>query len=886
MIPSPRTNRIVWPLDSHAASMLTPLVGGKGRALAELSGSGAAIPEWFAIAPEAGSTDMSAGLREEISVATAMLGNGHAGEVFAVRSSALEEDGSARSFAGQFESYLFVAAADVPDRVCRVWQSASSERVIAYLGARASGSAPIAPAVIVQRMIDADAAGVAFSADPVDGRRDIAVVTAVLGLGTALVSGDVDADTFRVGADGGIVERRIAVKRTADRRSANAPSGVAPEPVPDARSNTPALDDSQVLAIAVLARSIAERFGCPYDIEWAVRDGKIFLLQARPITALPREPAGARAIWDNSNIAESYGGVTTPLTFTFARRAYAAAYRSFFRIVWTPSRTLADLDPIFSHVLGLVRGRMYYNLLNWYRMIAVLPGFTINRAFMEQMMGVKEALPDEIAAELSRANTSRRAGDAIALVRMAIGIGINGLRLPGRINEFRRTFNALMGPHRPDLSSTSLEALAVEYRRLESGLATSWDAPIANDFFAMIFFGTLRKLSTAWCADPAGTLPNDLLLAEGGMISAEPAARVRVLARIAAQNSSLTTALCDAPPARALAAARTSVQFATELDRYLDQFGDRCESELKLESLTLIDDPTPLLRAVGRLARGATPDTPSGGADSGSYRPSSGLAAREAALERVQRELRGAPFRRIAFGWVLSNARRRIVDRENLRFDRTRLFGRIRSIFVEIGRRIVESGALDVERDIFFLELEEILGHIEGGASTADLRGLVAVRKAEFTAALAGAPPPERFETRGAPSASALTAAESAASRAEQARSASANPLQRAGLGCCPGKVRGAVRVIRDPHDALLQPGEILVAERTDPGWVMLFPAASGILVERGSLLSHAAIISRELGIASVVGIPGLTAWLRDGDVVEFDGATGVVELRSRAAGA
>jgi pyruvate,water dikinase len=468
---------------------------------------------------------------------------------------------------------------------------------------------------------------------------------------------------------------------------------------------------------------------------------------------------------------------------------------------------------------------------------------------------------------------------------MTIALVVRAAGLPGRINDFRRTFNALMGPRRPDFSSTSLEVLALEYRRLEKGLAMSWDAPIANDFFAMVFFGTLRKLSTAWCDDAAGTLPNDLLLAEGGMISAEPAARVRALAGIAAQSPQLTTALCNAPPGEALAAARSSARFATELDGYLDQFGDRCESELKLESLTLLDDPTPLLRAAGRLAARPASDMSVSGRILSDGTSSPGLAPRTAASERVRRALRGAPLRRMTFDWVLANARQRIVDRENLRFDRTRLFGRIRAIFVAIGRRLASMATLDDERDIFYLELEEVLGYIEGGASTADLRGLVAVRKAEFTAALDGAAPPERFETRGAPSASALTVAASAASHIENARTASANPMQRRGLGCCPGIARGEVRVIRDPHAALLQTGEILVAERTDPGWVVLFPAARGILVERGSLLSHAAIVSRELGIPSVVGIAGLTSWLHDGDVVEFNGASGIVELLSRREG-
>jgi pyruvate,water dikinase len=153
---------------------------------------------------------------------------------------------------------------------------------------------------------------------------------------------------------------------------------------------------------------------------------------------------------------------------------------------------------------------------------------------------------------------------------------------------------------------------------------------------------------------------------------------------------------------------------------------------------------------------------------------------------------------------------------------------------------------------------------------------MVALRTRQYAQFVAVRPPPDRFSTYGM--VNPLVADE----RAKE--SVANDPHSRRGTGCCAGKVRGIVRVIRDPRGAELRAGEILVAERTDPGWVMLFPAAAGILVERGSLLSHSAIVSRELGIPGIVSIPGLTSWLCDGDEVEFDGSAGVVRLLARAA--
>jgi pyruvate,water dikinase len=260
---------------------------------------------------------------------------------------------------------------------------------------------------------------------------------------------------------------------------------------------------------------------------------------------------------------------------------------------------------------------------------------------------------------------------------------------------------------------------------------------------------------------------------------------------------------------------------------------------------------------------------------------------RREAERRAYAKLAGHPIRRLVFRWVLANARARVRDRENLRFERTRVFGRVRRIFVELGRRLYSLDLLGDPRDIFYVELDEALGLVEGTTTTTDLKGLVAVRRAEFARYRAEEPPPDRFETRGVVSiaverlrrAPVVRVAPGGESNTDEA----GDSEDRTGIGCCPGIVRGPVRVVRDPKHAELRPGEILVAERTDPGWILLFAAAAGVLVERGSVLSHSAIVARELGIPTIVAIPGVTAWLSDGDVVELDGSSGVVRKLANA---
>ena len=872
-------------------------MGGKAAALSSLAGTGLRIPAWFVIAPEAFEAGLSAAQRHALlraedqkelreCFAAVMPASEVMAEVeerfaaldcdarfVAVRSSGVQEDGVEHSFAGQFDSFLSVTRERLADRIIDVWRSGFSERVLAYRRENDLEGLPQAPAVLVQEMVDSEVSGVAFSADPVTGRRSVAVVSALHGLGTALVGGDADADTWRINFDGTILERDIVAKNLAHRPAPNSAEGFAAQEVAEPAASEPALTDEVAARVAELARRAERHFGRPQDIEWAMRGGELFLLQSRPITslAITPDPDGVRAIWDNSNIVESYSGITTPLTFSFALHAYEGVYREFCRLLGVTRAKIAANDLTFRRMLGLVQGRVYYNLLNWYRVIALLPGYTFNRRFMEQMMGVRESLPDEITAGAATASRAARMLDLLRLGRTMGGMAVNQVRLPRMIDRFYDRLNRALAPPDPPLEARRLDQLVADYRALESSLLTRWDAPLINDFFAMIFFGVLGRLTAKWCPDEEdeyGSLHNDLVCDQGGMISAEPARRIVEMATVTARDPELTAILCDGPVNAAEGALRGHEELAQLYDDYLGTFGDRCLDELKLESTTLQDDPEPLLRSIGhaaaRLARGQPFDT---GIQS---------SVRQNAEERVRRALARRPLRRAVFAWVLRNARGRVRDRENLRFERTRLFGRVRRIFLEAGRRLFAEGVLDDPRDIFYLELDEIVAYTEGAAACDDLRGLAGVRRRAFERYAELEAPADRFETFGAPYI-ANGYAGSAASAAGEADAEAENGLR--GLGCCPGIVRGRARVIRDPRGAELQQGEILVAERTDPGWIMLFPAAAGILVERGSLLSHSAIVAREMGIPAIVSIAGVTRRIETGSWVEMDGARGTVRL-------
>ncbi|GET38022.1 PEP/pyruvate-binding domain-containing protein [Microseira wollei] len=844
------------------------LMGGKARAIAQLQSEGFLIPNGFVVSAAAFEDSVNTqqkfdetslqqykaiqtGLvtvqpREavQLELLQALAELCPNAELLAVRSSASDEDGMQHSFAGQFDSFLHVKPADVVDKIAAVWRSGFNIRVLNYRQELGLSPIPHPPAVLIQRMVNAEVSGVAFAADPVTGRRSIAVVSAVPGLASSLVSGENDADTYRVDREGSIIERQIIGEK-------------------------PILKDNQILAVAELARQVSKYFQVPQDIEWAIESGQLYLLQSRPITALAQmpDPDGIFNLWDNSNIAESYSGVTTPLTFSFARRAYEEVYRQFCYFMGVPTDTINQHNDTFSRMIGLIQGRVYYNLLSWYRVLALLPGFKVNRRFMEQMLGLKESLPESIVSDLHAATWQNRLQDSWRLLMTVVGLIKNYFLLPRRRRKFyQRLAKAL--PPQFNIEALRTDELAAYYRHVERQLITRWDAPLINDFFAMIFYGVLRRMTEQWCKDKSLTLQNDLIGGEGGIISTEPAQRMLEMAGLISENIVFVNFLMDESLEVILSAMERVPQFKLQYQQYLEKFGDRCLEELKLESPTLHDDPLPLLRAVGQLAQVQTTEKQNNLPKENPLRKAAELKAR--------RGLRSNPIRKLLFNWVLKNTRHRVRDRENLRFERTRVFGRARRVFVELGKRFYALNLIEDCRDIFYLEVEEILGYIEGTATCTDLQGLVGVRKAEFAKYREMPAPADRFETHGI-----------VYQGLQFKNHLSPSPITDSylqGIGCSPGLVRGSVRVISDPKQVVgedkgepLKPGTILVAERTDPGWILLFPAAAGLLVERGSLLSHAAIVARELGIPAIVSIPGVTQWLKDGDWVELDGSTGRV---------
>lgn len=708
------------------------------------------------------------------------------------------------------------------------------------------------PSVIVQKMINSEKSGVAFGANPVNSNIKQIVISAVYGLGSGLVDGIATADTYILEEDK--IEKQIATK---DYCHILENGKVVQKEVEKELKQKQILSENQVIQIKELVKKASEYFGRFQDIEWAIEGENLYLLQSRPITTLSSNREGKINVFDNSNIVESYGGITTPLTFSFIRMVYENVYIELCKIFNVKQEKIEINSQMFKNMLALIDGRVYYNLYGWYGMLSMFPGLGSNKKFMEQMMGVKETLPDDLFP-VPQATFK----DKIGLVNTGWGLVKGFLTIRKMTKKFYGRLNYALKDK--NIENMDLYELHDYYYELERQLLHKWDAPLVNDFLAMIFYGKLREECKKLFMEEADLIHNDLLCDEGGIISSEPAKRIKEMARVVNKNDELLELLESKDKQKIQRELPKYDEFNRLLNEYLDKFADRCLEELKLETLTLRDDPTNLYASITTFARRLKIVE---------VEDIDERKNREAAERKVKEKLKFKPLERRKFKFILKNARFTVKNRENLRFERTRLFGRVRNLFLRIGFILTSMNVIEEKRDIFYLEIDEILFYIDGKSTTNNLKELIKIRKEQYTK-YKNTSPDERFYSYGAVNIGNSFKKE----KLENTNKESKAKLK--GIGASPGIVTGKVRIIKDPTNAKIEQGEILVAEFTDPGWIMLFPASSGILVERGSLLSHSAIVSRELGIPAVVGITGLIDSLKDGDIVELNGTTGEVKIK------
>jgi rifampicin phosphotransferase len=685
-------------------------------------------------------------------------------------------------------------------------------------------------AVVVQQMVAATASGVAFGINPLNGNKAEKIINAIQGLGENLVSGQQNADAYRV-SNNIITERKLI-------------------------DVTPVLSDDQILIIADQLTKVENFFGQPQDIEFAFEKDTFYLLQSRPVTTTVSTEK--TIVWDNSNIVESYPGLTLPLTFSFIEKMYEAVYRQFSLVMGVGKKVVEKNNNVYANMLGLLNGRVYYNLNSWYASLAQLPGYSVNAEFMEKMMGVREKPPIE-STKKSRAGI----GDYWQIVSAVAGI-IKNLATARKmkkkfINDFDDVYNRFS---QKDYASVSLQEIITDYQTFEKLMVSRWKAPLVNDLFAMIYFGLLQKQCTKYAPD-FPNLSNQLIASSKDIITTEPLRLLPALASKIAANEKLREIFIEKNNEEIWQYLQLSA-FTKErklIQEYINVWGERCVAELKLETITYRQQPERLIALLQSYIQ----------SNIFSYIENENTAIERRDAENIiQQRLKGKWVKQKLFRHVLKQARYFVSNRENLRYYRTKGFGMVRQMMSAAGTILQKENNIDHERDIFYLQLPELLQLDNNSTIVDSLKSKISKRKKDYQL-FETMPLPERIITNGKPPEYIIQPLQNTIQQGDT--------TELKGIPCSAGVVRSTIRIVREASALTSLNGSILATYATDPGWVVLFPSAAGIITERGSLLSHAAIVSREMGIPCIVGVNGLMDSVKDGAEIIMDGSTGIIRI-------
>ena len=810
------------------------LAGGKAANLSRLIRAGFAVPDGFVVNTRAyncaraqGAAQMLADVAEEVQTAYRLLGGG----AVAVRSSATAEDMVGASMAGQYETFLDIEGESaLLKAVRRCWASLDTPRVQAYLREHGIDPARVAMAVIVQRLVPADAAGVLFTTNPHDGRTREMLLEASWGLGEMIVSGRVQPDVLRLEQDTGrVLEAIIGDKQV---RLAAGASDESPVEEPSRRKSC--LRGRDVYRLWQLGRHVAEHFGCPQDIEWAIHGDELYLLQSRPITTardieaydevlhaaqchLRQELAAGRGPWVQHNLAETVPH-TTPLTWSILKRfmsgsgGLGAMYR---QAGFEPSALVCQ-----EGFLECIAGRIYMDVTRAPGMLSA--GFP----FAYDLEEVKRN-PDAGQTPPTVAHGSfwaqHRAGRRLATVTAGLHTLATTLERDLRDKLFQEVAVAVSQAKRTDLHSLPAGQLLTRWWDDENLILDTFGPRLLMP--GLIAAMAMRELRTflqevLWDED-IDTLAQ--LLSAGG----EPDRTVR-------SNAELYE-VAKGP---------------RSLETWLAQHGHRAAGEFDLAQPRWREQPTAVQEMADRLAAGEGPLE--------RHRRHADVINRQVASLRARLTNRqGRELDRL-----VSLVRGYITLREDSKDFLMLGYDLLRDLALEIGRR------LDVGDDVFYVTREELLEALcVGFAPYHRIEQRKAAYRAEIRLALPRVIDAGAIDTLGAtpdivPNSDGYKA-----------------------LAVSSGQAQGRATILYSPTEAGdLGHGYILVCPSTDPSWTPLFINAAGLVLECGGVLSHGAIVARELGLPAVV-LPGATKLFREGEEIRVDGHHGRVSSAGAFAG-
>jgi pyruvate,water dikinase len=810
-------------------------VGGKAWQLARLRRFGVPVPE-FLVIPAVFSRQRQAGVPAELLAAleAAIERRGWQGLALAVRSSAVGEDGSKASFAGIYRSCLNVLGGEqLAAAIAAVWASLDTPTAAAYRQKLGMPEAP-AMAVIVMPMVAAQASGIAFTCDPLNGRFDRLVVHAQWGLGESLVAGQAAGDEYifveNAASEWHLLERRAGSKKTisvALAAGGTASLAVSPE---RAAAFVLATGEAEQLANLLYDAAIALDFVSPfYDLEWAWDGQRFWVTQARPVTARPYRSyealRGQPVIWTRGNTCEVMPEPLSPCDWAFSRWGVNSLLEQGWKLCGYP------LLPGVQRA-GLFHGRLYLeaSILQWeaWDAIGLPPG-----QFNALMGGHQPAIA---VPPISWRQRLLRLGRMLRYLVLAPGQRRRGMAAVARVHAAAR-----------QAQQAALPTDAAGLHRLLRQQALAAGAEVEMHFLQGSGGSTLSLLVPM--LDQAFPGEGQALLA-ALLAGGEPSVTAQQGYALLALAGLAKSPECYGKPEK-------SPKFQKAFAEFLEKYGHRGHYETYYRSPRLREQPALLLAQIAALAD----------VDEGALRQRQ-QAARQQAWAKVATRL---PFwRRLLLRQMLKAANQECNQREAARSAIVASLDAARRTILAAAQLGVEQGALRQVADCFLGMPSEAFRALAGDLPPAGMLARVREREAIFQAwEKEEAPEYLLVDAVGSPQAPARPAA----------REAGEGTVWR-GVATGTGVARGRVRVLRHPAEGkALLPGEILVAPSTDPGWTPLFLQAAGLVVETGGYMSHGAIVAREFALPAVVNLPGIMEVLRDGDQIEVDGMRGEVRL-------
>ncbi len=766
--------------------------------------------------------------------------------LWAVRSSATNEDGVHASFAGVYCTRLGIPLEEMGLAVKDLWMSIWDERVLNYHATSGSSELPPAMAVVIQPLLEAQAAGVAYSIHPLTGRATQVAINAVAGLAAALVDGRATPDQYVVEmAENShpirIRERMITGQTQALRVTGQ---GLREVPLSDDAVGRATLSDDQLFALARTAKQIEKTFGHPVDLEWLYDERGLWLLQARPISGLTRSPqlTNDDCEWSRANFKETLPELPSPLGLSFLELFME-------RYILSPYRRLGCRIPEGISSVRTFQGRPYINMTLFHSLIVQLRG---DPSLLAEQMG------GEIISRVPEVHplgwfALARAGVAMmAEMRKAVRHG------PAWFAEMK----AMAAEHRADrLRTVSGEDIArhldtiakwLDKRELTFGIAGGVSQCLQ----------ALGGLLSRWLGEDWRALLNGALQGQAAVISAQQIVRLTEVADMVRHDpkaASWFTAEGWDPVEFRRRLEGTDVLRA--FDRYLEDYGHRGVGESDVMSPRFADRPE-LLLAVLRTQILAPI----------SVTPTDILQRQTVIRERALAEIRarfGWRFHRWAiFSWWYRRLCRFFALREANRHHLMYYSAATRSLLLRLGEWLVERGRLSSQEDIFYLTIEARADLLAGGSS--DWQGLIRARRAER----------DRYLMISVP--------DTIRDWNDVVRDRDAFPVVASegifhGIPISAGQAVGPVRFVRSMEDwSRVCRGDILVVSVIDPGMAPLFGVAAGLVAEMGGTLSHGAIIAREYGLPAVANVPGITTRLKEGDRISLDAERGEIIIQER----